>query len=1441
MKLDLSALEPVLLQKSQDVEALMEKLVVDQENADQVRNVVQEDEAIAKVKAEETQAIADDAQRDLEEALPALDAANRALDSLDKADISEIRVFTKPPDLVMTVMEAISILLNAKPDWPTAKQLLGDSNFLRRLLEYDKENIKPQILAKLQRYINNPDFVPEKVEKVSKACKSMCMWVRAMDLYSRVVKEVEPKRQKLRAAQAELDITMATLKEKQALLRKVEDKIKALQDEYDKGVNEKESLAKNMALTKARLVRAGKLTAALGDEQVRWEESIEKFQEEIANIVGNVFIAAACVAYYGAFTAQYRQLLIECWIESCVALEIPIDPSFSLINILGDPYEIRQWNTDGLPRDLISTENGILVTQGRRWPLMIDPQDQANRWIRNKESKSGLKIIKLTDNNFLRILENSIRLGLPVLLEELREVLDPALEPILLKQTFISGGRLLIRLGDSDIDYDKSFRFYMTTKMPNPHYLPEVCIKVTIINFTVTKSGLEDQLLSDVVRLEKPELEEQRIKLIVRINSDKNQLKSIEDKILKLLFTSEGNILDNEELIDTLQDSKITSGAIKIRLKEAESTEQMINVAREKYRPVATQGSVMYFVIASLSEIDPMYQFSLKYFKQLFNTTIETSEKDDDLQYRLAILLQQTLLTAYTNVSRGLFEQHKLIYSFMLCVEIMRQKGQLTEAEWNFFLRGAAGMEKERPPKPEASWLSLYMWFSCCDLEETFPVFEGLTKIILLHPISVRIGSFETYINPQNWEGYGKSKQEEGKDRIWGSAFSSFHKLILIKCCKEEKVVFALTDFVIENLGKQFIETPPVDLATLYQDMSSSTPLVFILSTGSDPMGAFQRFARESGYAERVQSISLGQGQGPIAEKMIKDAMKSGNWVFLQNCHLAVSWMLAMEELIKTFTDPNQAIKDTFRLFLSSMPSPTFPVTVLQNSVKVTNEPPKGLRANIRRAFTEMTPSFFEENILGRKWRQLIFGICFFHAIIQERKKFGPLGWNICYEFNDSDRECALLNLNLYCHEGKIPWDALIYITGEITYGGRVTDTWDQRCLRTVLKKFFSPETLEDDYKYSESGIYFSPLADSLQEFKDYIEDLPLIDDPEIFGMHENANLVFQYKETNTLINTILEVQPRSSSGGEGKSNDEIVQELVASIRTRVPEALQMEGASESLFVKDAQGRLNSLTTVLGQEVDRFNNLLKLIHISLETLNKAIAGLVVMSEEMEKVYQSFLNNQVPSLWSNTAYPSLKPLGSWVKDLILRTAFVDLWLKRGQPKSFWISGFFFPQGFLTGTLQNHARKYNLPIDELSFKYNMIPVYRDQAMVTEAAKDINFGEQLPMDLELPSPEDGVLVHGMFMDASRWDDEEMIIEDALPGQMNPMLPVVHFEPQQNYEPIQTLYHSPLYKTGARAGTLSTTGHSTNFVVTVLLPSKRPNDYWIAKGSALLCQLSE
>lgn len=150
------------------------------------------------------------------------------------------------------------------------------------------------------------------------------------------------------------------------------------------------------------------------------------------------------------------------------------------------------------------------------------------------------------------------------------------------------------------------------------------------------------------------------------------------------------------------------------------------------------------------------------------------------------------------------------------------------------------------------------------------------------------------------------------------------------------------------------------------------------------------------------------------------------------------------------------------------MPADYFPVSVLQNGVKLTTEPPRGLRANLMKSFQEMDPEQFENSSKAREWQKLCFGLCFFHAIIQERRKFGPLGWNIRYEFNDSDLETSMTNLAMFLEEQEeIPWDALLYVTGHINYGGRVTDDWDRVCLISILKKYYNQDILEDGYMLS--------------------------------------------------------------------------------------------------------------------------------------------------------------------------------------------------------------------------------------------------------------------------------------------------------------------------------------------------------------------------------------
>ncbi|GFR02297.1 dynein heavy chain 7, axonemal [Trichonephila clavata] len=245
---------------------------------------------------------------------------------------------------------------------------------------------------------------------------------------------------------------------------------------------------------------------------------------------------------------------------------------------------------------------------------MIDPQGQASKWIKNME-KENLSIIKLTDPDLLRTLENSVQFGWPVLLEDVGEELDPSLEPLLLRKIFKHGTIDMVQLGDSSIEFNKDFRLYITTKLRNPHYLPEISTKVSLLNFMITPEGLEDQLLGIVVAQERPDLEEARQQLIIQTAANKKSLQELEDKILFTLAQSEGsNILENEEATEVLDSSKFLVDDIKAKQKVADETTANINKSRESYQSVAQRSSVLFFSITDLPNVDPMYQYSLNWF-----------------------------------------------------------------------------------------------------------------------------------------------------------------------------------------------------------------------------------------------------------------------------------------------------------------------------------------------------------------------------------------------------------------------------------------------------------------------------------------------------------------------------------------------------------------------------------------------------------------------------------------------------------------------------------------------------------------------------------------------------------------------------------------------------------------------------------------------------------
>jgi dynein heavy chain len=681
-----------------------------------------------------------------------------------------------------------------------------------------------------------------------------------------VAKDVEPKKAKLAEANAQMESATVSLNAKRDNLQAVQENVIMLETQLNDALAEKQGLADQATLCEARLFRAGKLTAALGDEQVAWTETTSQLENALEKLVGNVFLAAACVAYVGPFTGVYRKNIIELWVDHAKEVEVPCSHEFSLPEVLSKPVEVRSWNISGLPSDDVSITNGVLVKNTRRWPLLIDPQMQANRWIRNSEEQNGLRLIKLADDKYLQTLEACVRNGNPLLLEDVHEELDPALEPILTRQLFKQGGRLLIRLGETDVDYDEKFRFYITTKLPNPHYLPDICIKATVINFMITLNGLEDQLLGDVVRKERPDLETAKDKLVVSMANDKKQLADIQDKVLKLLKETEGMILDNEPLINTLQQSKVTSTMINKRVAEAEETNLSIAAAREKYRSVATRGSLLYFVIADLPNMDPMYQYSLEYFKTLFNSCIDASDKNNDVDQRLKILMAFTTRFMYRNVCRGLFERHKLIFSFLITTAILRNATEINQREWNFLLRGGLSLTPARSRD-----LSVYpasVWDLCSAIEDVLPdQFGGFSDHIMAHL--------------KDWKVWSNSEapHSEPLPEPYSDSLNSFQKMCVVKIFRQEKLVFSTERLVEEKMGREYIEAPPIVLADVFTDSAAVTPIIFVLSTGSDPTASLIKFVEERGYLQKFQSISLGQGQGPVAERLIAQSTKKGEWV----------------------------------------------------------------------------------------------------------------------------------------------------------------------------------------------------------------------------------------------------------------------------------------------------------------------------------------------------------------------------------------------------------------------------------------------------------------------------------------------------------------------------------------------------------------------------------
>ncbi|KAB1266021.1 Dynein heavy chain 17; axonemal [Camelus dromedarius] len=1487
LKAKLAVQEAELKQKNENADKLIHVVGVETEKVSKEKAIADEEEVKVEVINKNVTEKQKACEMDLAKAEPALLAAQEALDTLNKNNLTELKSFGSPPDAVVNVTAAVMILtapggkIPKDKSWKAAKIMMGKvDTFLDSLKKFDKEHIPEACLKAFKPYQGNPTFDPEFVRSKSTAAAGLCSWCINIVRFYEVYCDVAPKRQALEEANAELAEAQEKLSRIKNKIAELNANLSNLTSAFEKATAEKIKCQQEADSTNRVISLANRLVGGLASENVRWAESVENYKGQGVTLCGDVLLISAFVSYVGYFTKKYRNELMErFWIPYINQLKvaqqppsnsrvtgravfrramsqavspprqapIPITEGLDPLSLLTDDADVATWNNQGLPSDRMSTENATILCNTERWPLIVDAQLQGIKWIKNKYG-SELKAIRLGQKSYLDIIEQAISEGDTLLIENIGETVDPVLDPLLGRNTIKKGK--FIKIGDKEVEYHPKFRLILHTKYFNPHYKPEMQAQCTLINFLVTRDGLEDQLLAAVVAKERPDLEQLKANLTKSQNEFKIVLKALEDSLLARLSAASGSFLGDTALVENLETTKHTASEIE----------------EKSYRPAAERASLLYFILSDLNKINPIYQFSLKAFNVVFEKAIQKTAPADEVRQRVINLTDEITYSVYMYTARGLFERDKLIFLAQVAFQVLSMKKQLNPVELDFLLRFPFKAGVVSP----VGFLQNQAW--------------GGIKVALAEMDEFKNLDSDIEGSAKRWKKLVESEAPEKEifPKEWKNK-TALQKLCMVRCMRPDRMTYAVKEALIH---------PSLLGGKTKRDLEQRA--VLTLFPPCLPSGKKLGFTIDNG---KLHNVSLGQGQEVVAENALDVAAEKGHWVILQNIHLVARWLSTLDKKLERFSTGSH---HDYRVLISAEPAPSpeahiIPQGILENAIKITNEPPTGMYANLHKALDLFTQDTLETCTKEIEFKCILFALCYFHAVVAERRKFGAQGWNRSYPFNNGDLTISISVLYNYLEANaktltaatlpKVPWDDLRYLFGEIMYGGHITDDWDRRLCRTYLAEYVRAEMLEGEILLA-PGFQIPPNLD-YKGYHEYIDENLPPESPYLYGLHPNAEIGFLTVTSEKLFRTVLEMQPKEtdSGAGTGVSREEKTRGCTSMVlffwQLHLPCSRARPGAGgragqcrcrdagwlgtgfqvkavldeilekipETFNMAEIMAKASEKTpyvVVAFQECERMNILTNEMRRSLKELNLGLKanlaqlqnqlpraagprpaelpaleqwaplgiseGELTITTDMEDLSMALFYDTVPETWMARAYPSMMGLAAWYADLLLRIRELEAWTTDfALPTTVWLAGFFNPQSFLTAIMQSMARKNEWPLDKMCLSVE----------VTKKSRE---------DMTAP-PREGSYVYGLFMEGARWDTQTGVIAEARLKELTPAMPVIFIKaiPVDRTE-TKNIYECPVYKTRIRGPT---------YVWTFNLKTKEKAAKWILAAVALLLQV--
>eukprot|EP00919_Chromeraceae_sp_WS-2016_P001806 GHVR01004377.1.p1 GENE.GHVR01004377.1~~GHVR01004377.1.p1 ORF type:complete len:4168 (-),score=965.61 GHVR01004377.1:131-12634(-) len=1104
LQASLAVSERELTQKKSESDDKMKLMVTEQTTAEEKKKIA---EVLAKEldkKSTEIEKRTVIVKEQLLEAEPALLEAKNSVRSIKKSTLDELKALHNPPSLVKLALEPVVMMLYNPREcsWDDCKKAMKQPDFINQVLNFEIDSLKESQRTRIEReYLNSKEWDTTKIDRASKAAGPLAIWVESQFKFSRILQSIEPLQTEITSLNDEHQVNQSAYDEATSTVTALEVRIQEAKEQYAELIAQVQTIKTEMSGVKTKVLRSQSLLTNLSSEKTRWFETSLGFEGQVASVVADCVLSAAFCTYYGFFDHHFRSRLMAQWRQNISDQGLKYRHDISLIDFLSKPSERLRWLTEGLPDDDLSTENAIILQRFGRYPLVIDPSGQAVNFIVNKYASSRLIKTSFADASFMKNLESALRFGTALLLQDVERV-DPILNSVLNRETHRQGGRVLITLGDQDIDFSPSFTMFLSTRDPTATFTPDLCSRVTFVNFTVTPSSLMSQCMSCALKSERPDVDKKRADMLKLQGEFRVRVRELEESLLQALSNVKGNILDDENVITTLETLKQQAAQVAQESARTDQVMEEIERTSDTYTSLSQAASRMFFALEQMGNVCFLYQYSLQFFLDIFTAAlnIQTSSTiGNDFNLRLEEIFSRLFSIAHLRVSRGLQQRDRIIFALRLVQIYTDSKqgsdtspGYIGQSELDILLRGAPKTLKDKETDNVTQNLLKKIGE---ELQLTSARLSGLQDVITLPVLKGLLPHMEKNIDA--WKAFMAAAEAEtmlpsdcftldtSLTECSGKLGGRLVEALIIKALRRDRLPTSLQSVVEASLGTKFLEEGEKtgkggvdDIQTVLMfECQPQVPLVLVSAPGFDPSTKVIAIAKECGKGNSLQSIAMGSQEGfALAERSIQTAASGeGSWVLLKNVHLSVRWLQELEKKLHRLSLPSTS---QFRVILTMEMNPNVPLNLLRVSNKMVFEPPAGVRASLLRSYgTLMSVQRSDRQPVERS--RIHFLLAVLHSLLLERKRYAPVGWTKGYEFSDADQKCSLDMVDYWLDQvsndgtvsnvdpNKIPWEAIRVSLKYVMYGGRVDNAFDFRVLASFVDQLFNPSVFEADFNLS--------------------------------------------------------------------------------------------------------------------------------------------------------------------------------------------------------------------------------------------------------------------------------------------------------------------------------------------------------------------------------------